>query len=291
MNKNIGLILLTIGIGLTAGFGAVLSPGFRKATLASGQATMAAAAADALHVEYCALRKESRLEDADGCGDSPPLVGTSAEKLSTLEQRREIMLVGVSQARVAYQIALKKCITFDAAVTSMGTQGPGVRLSGWFGAGGAGFGLGLFFLVSGAWICRKAAGAALVDEGEDSPGVIDFGALLGEVAEATAVLRDEMVALDAPTEADADQFQAQLEEIQKDTLARLCASGPRVQARYGLHGMAALFSPLSGAERRLNRAWAALVDRHWPEALESVEGAVSELTETRAALKALQGGE
>lgn len=291
MNKNIGLILLTIGIGLTAGYGAVLSPGFRKATLASGQATMAAAAADALHVEYCALRKESKLEDADGCGDSPPLVGTPAEKLSTLEQRREILLVQVSQARVAYRIALKKCINLDAAVTSMGTQGPGVRLSGWFDAGGTGFGLGLFFLVSGAWICRKAAGAALDDEGEDSPGVIDFGALLGEVAEATAVLRDEMVALDAPTEADADQFQAQLEDIQKDTLARLCASGPRVQARYGLQGMAALFSPLSSAERKLNRTWAALVDRHWPEALDSVVGAVGELTETRAALQALKGGE
>jgi hypothetical protein len=142
-------------------------------------------------------------------------------------------------------------------------------------------------LVAGAWICRKAAGAALDDEGEDSPGVIDFGALLGEVAEATAVLRDGMVALDAPTEADADQFQAQLEDIQKDTLARLCASGPRVQARYGLQGMASLFSPLSGAERRLNRTWAALVDRHWPEAMDSVAGAVTNLDETRQALNEL----
>ena len=289
MNKNIGLILLTIGIGLTAGFGAVLSPDFRKATLASGQATMAASAADALHVEYCALRKETKQVDADGCGDSPPLMGTPADKLATLEQSREVLLVRVSQARVAYQIALKKCMKLDSAVSSIGTQGPGTRLSGWLGAGGTGFGLGLFFLVAGAWICRKAAGVSLDDEGGDSPGVVDFGALLEEISDAAVALRDGMAAVDAPTEADADQFKAQLEDIQKDALARLCASGPRVQARYGLQGMAALFSPLSGAERRLNRAWAALVDRHWPEAMDSVTGAVANLHETREALNELKG--
>jgi hypothetical protein len=287
MNKNIGLILLTIGIGVTAGFGAVLAPDFRKATLASGQATMAISAADALHADYCALRKEFKLADADGCGDSPPLVGTPAEKLAILEQRREVLLVQVSKARVNYQIALKKCLKFDSAVSSIGTQGPRSRLSGWFKAGGAGFGLGLGFLVAGAWICRKEASVYLDDEGDDSPGVVDFGTLLVEVSEAAAALRDGMAATEAPTEADADRFKAMLEDIQKDALARLCASGPRVQARYGLQGMAALFSPLSGAERRLNRTWAALVDRHWPEALDSVTGAVANLDETREALSEL----
>ena len=69
---------------------------------------------------------------------------------------------------------------------------------------------------------------------------------------------------------------------------RLCASGPRVQALHGIEGMAALFSPLSAGERKMNRAWAALVDRHWPEALSSVGGAVVDLEETQAALKGLR---
>jgi hypothetical protein len=52
--------------------------------------------------------------------------------------------------------------------------------------------------------------------------------------------------------------------------------------------MAALFSPLSAAERKLNRAWAALVDRHWVEALASIAAAGADLRTTRDALMALQ---
>ena len=36
MKKTIGLVLLTVGISLTAGFGAVLSPDFRSATTKVG---------------------------------------------------------------------------------------------------------------------------------------------------------------------------------------------------------------------------------------------------------------
>ena len=95
--------------------------------------------------------------------------------------------------------------------------------------------------------------------------------------ERRVALHEEMVALEAPTETDLDAIKAKLEDIQKGDLARLCESGPRVQQRYGMAGFAEIFSPLSAGERKLNRLWATLVDRHWPEAMASAGGAVKDL--------------
>lgn len=285
MNKAIGLVLLTLGIGLTAGFGANLSPQFRKATLAAGELALAEKRADTLHEAYCASRKEHKMADADGCGKSESLKGTSAEKLAALEQNAEIMLVKVTHARTEYRIALKKIAPLEGKVAALGTQGPVDRLSGWQSVGGAGFLVGLGLLLLGAWICRKAAGdLATEDEGPDA---VDFGVLLDEVHAAIQSMANDMNSMEAPTVTDLDRIKGRLESIQKDALARLCASGPRVQQRYGLQGMASLFSPLSSAERKLNRAWAALVDRHWPEALSSMGSAAGDLSEAQAALREL----
>ena len=102
------------------------------------------------------------------------------------------------------------------------------------------------------------------------PAAEDFGVLLDRVRAAVGALQEGMSACAAPTVSDLERFKAELEDIQKGDLARLCASGSRAVARHGVEGMARLFSPLSGAERKLNRAWAAMVDKHWPEAEERV---------------------
>jgi len=51
-------------------------------------------------------------------------------------------------------------------------------------------------------------------------------------------------------------------------------------------GFAEIFGPLSSAERKVNRAWSALVDRHWPETQDSLDGAASDLTEAHRVLQA-----
>lgn len=288
MNKNIGLILLTIGIGMTAGFGAVLSPDFRKATLAEGQLQMANNRADALHADYCALRLEHKLKDAEGCGESPSLPATAGEKLALFDQGDELLLVKITQARVAYRLALKKAVPLEALVLDAEVQGPEARLSGWASAGGVGFLAGLVLLIAGAWVCRKAAALDASGEGSNAGEAVDFGLLLSQVHADLAALHQDMLALAAPSVADAEAFKERLEGIQKEDMARLCASGPRVQAIHGIEGMAALFSPLSAGERKMNRAWSALVDRHWPEALGSVGGAVLDLEGTQAALDGLR---
>jgi hypothetical protein len=134
-------------------------------------------------------------------------------------------------------------------------------------------------------MARQTRGVPEPEATEDGP--VDFGALLAQVVEAVTALHTEMEALAAPTVADLEGFKCRLEETQKDSLARLGASGPRISARHGLEGMAMVFSPLSAGERKLNRAWAAMVDRHWPEALLSVAGARVNLEETASALNEL----
>jgi hypothetical protein len=296
MNKTIGLILLTIGIGLTAGFGAILSPDFRAATVLQAEASFSDADVDRLHTVYCDARSSYKLQDTEGCGDTVLVEHADEQSMSkrrqaelaALAESTEVLILQVSQARIFYRLALKKSLARWTIREASGTQGPAERLSGWLSAGGAGFGLGLLLLVVGAVMCRRAPGleAADLESGEDGP--VDFGVLLSEVAEAIGSLHADMVAQPAPTVDDLEGFfKLRLEEVQKDAMARLCASGPRVTARHGLEGMAALFSPLSAAERKLNRAWAAMVDRHWPEALASVGGASADLRATQAALEEL----
>jgi hypothetical protein len=149
-----------------------------------------------------------------------------------------------------------------------------------------GFGFGLLLVIAGAWVSRVASRKALGDSSSEggNAGIEDFGVLLGSIIERTAALHQEMVGLQAPTTADLDRIKTQLEDIQRGDLARLCESGPKVQQRYGQAGFAEIFSPLSAGERKLNRLWSTLVDRHWPESLSSAEGAVAEL---RAALEVI----
>ena len=119
--------------------------------------------------------------------------------------------------------------------------------------------------------------------GDDGP--VDFGVLLDGIISGVRQIQADMKALDAPTTADLDAIKERLEDIQKGDMARICAAGPQVQQRYGLSAMASIFSPLSGAERRLNRMWACLVDRHWPEAMASIDGAVENLDSAQRAVQ------
>jgi len=299
MNKTIGLILVTVGLGLAAGFGAYLSPGYRGALVQEGEATLSDSAVDGAFEAYCTAREKSGLAPAEGCGDSSPLVAPDdAKPLSKAELRTAQLAAieggpaglpdGVSTARGAYAGALQTSRKLWTTVEAAGTRGPGERLSGWLSVGGAGFGVGILLLLVGSWICRKADASEgeTGDAGESD--AVDFGVLLSSVLDDVASLAADMEAMEAPTVDALDDFKRRLEDVQKEEMARLCASGPAVQRRHGLQGMALLFSPLSSAERKMNRSWAALVDRHWPESLASVRGALNDLESAQSELHGLQ---
>ena len=289
MNNTIGLVLLTIGVGLTAGFGAVLSPDVRSALLRDGQVELASQRVNEAFAAYCDARAEFNLAAADGCGTSGPPQASTATRLAQLDASEEVLLVQPTQARVEYRIALSRLLAVEELGTDNGVQGPAERLGGWMSAGGLGFGLGWLFMLVGGWMCRGAA-SATIQRGANGDQAVDFGRLLDDVHASVAALGKDMAAHAQPTTADADACKERLQAIQSDPLARLCGSGRGIQAQYGLEGMAELFSPLSASERQLNRAWAALVDRHWPEALASVHGAERDLVATRRALKSLKAG-
>ncbi|MAY79878.1 MAG: hypothetical protein CL930_03745 [Deltaproteobacteria bacterium] len=301
MKKNLGLILLTIGIGLSAGFGAELAPNFRHETKINGIAGFGEAIASQKHADYCKTLTVNKLPPVEGCadGDGNPVPFVDEESLagatpverrraeiSSLRANKEVRLLDVTQARIFWIASLEKTIPLLEKVQNTRTQAPAARLTGWFASSGMGFLLGLVFVVIGSVLCRKAHGEGIsVPEGASEDGPLDFGVLLEGIIAGVRQIQSDMKALDAPTTADLDAIKVRLEDIQKGDMARICAAGPQVQQRYGLGAMAAIFSPLSGAERRLNRMWACLVDRHWPEAMASVDGAAENLEAAHEAVQ------
>jgi len=169
------------------------------------------------------------------------------------------------------------------------TAGPGERLRAWAGVAGLPFLGGLVLVVAGAAMSRVAARQALSDDDGDDPstGPVDFGALLAELQTDVANLAGAMP-IHGAEEPAYDAARSTLEDLQREKLDRLIAAGPRLQLRYGLEAFAAVFSPLSTGERKLNRAWSALVDGHAPEATRSVAEAAEALSQAGAELAARQ---
>ena len=301
MKKKLGLIFLTVGIGLSAGFGSELAPNFRHETKIKGVAGFGEAIVSEKHADYCKTLKTNKLPAVEGCPDeegkpvafvdeqsvqgATPLERRKAE-IAALRANKQVRLMDVTQARLFWIASLEKTVPLLETVGSTRTQPPGARLSGWFASSGLGFLVGLVFVVVGSFLCRKAhAEGVSAPAGEGDDGPVDFGVLLDGIISGVRQIQVDMKALEAPTTADLDSIKERLEDIQKGDMARICAAGPQVQQRYGLSAMASIFSPLSGAERRLNRMWACLVDRHWPEAMASIDGAVENLDSAQRAVQ------
>jgi hypothetical protein len=123
---------------------------------------------------------------------------------------------------------------------------------------------------------------------EGAEGPIDFGQMLGTLREEIGVVHQEMLPNTHPDPAAFASAKARIETFQLEKVGRLIEARGQVQNRYGLGGFAAIFGPLSGAERFLNRTWSALADEHWPEATRSVQNAMTELDAAIAALEAQQ---
>ncbi len=174
----------------------------------------------------------------------------------------------------------------EAAATEPVFVGPGERLGRWFGVAGLPFLGGLVLVVGGAILTRMAEREALTapDPSQEGPGAVDFGALLAELQADVAALAAEAPGL-GPAALEA--LPPRIEALQLEKVERLVAAGPRLQLRHGQTGFAAVFSPLSGAERRLNRAWSAAVDGHAPETADSLAASAAGFAEAATALASL----
>lgn len=287
--KQLGIALLIAGVSICATWGARLSPEIHDQLAVKGQQTMANARAKALLGEYCEARTGASLKPADGC----PAAKDADEAAQKAAQAPEANVAGlppkVQTTRKAWAEAKAKAGEAAAAAKGLQPIDPGTRLSSWFSESGIIFLAGLVLVLGGAIISRKAVKAeALSDKPSGGRGPVDFGQLLGELAADVQKMVQEAGQIPNPSPAELESLKQTLEGLQYDKVDPLVDARARLIGRYGLGGFAEVFGPLSGAERRMNRAWTAMVDRHWPEARDSLERAATELKNAEAALAKLK---
>jgi len=161
---------------------------------------------------------------------------------------------------------------------------PTTRLGEWLSLAGLPFFIGLGLIVGGGVLARQAHRESLISSGpaaQSTSAPVDFGQLLD-------TLHSEVSALHLAAqsnESTAEDLLNTIETVQFEVLEPIIDSRGKVQARFGMAGFADIFSPLSGGERNLNRAWSAVVDQHLPEAQKAIQTAEQQINEARAALQ------
>ncbi len=169
--------------------------------------------------------------------------------------------------------------------------GPKQRLQEWFEANGALFGLGLVLLFGGSIVARGAARAerhaAGSEGGERHGGAVDLGAALEALAGEVDELAEEAENLahsEQPPRDEVAELKRRIEAIQLERIEPIVDSRVQLEVRYGLAGFASVFGPFSSGERKVNRAWSALVDGHLPETAASLASAAAEFRAARQRL-------
>ena len=167
-------------------------------------------------------------------------------------------------------------------------QLPSARLSEWLSSSALPFGLGCLLIITGSMIARRREGdVRSEDEGAAEGEVIDFGALLSRASGEVSSLYEEAQQLSGGALSETAVIRERIKELQRGDLERLVEARAKVRARYGVTAFAELFGSISQGERRLNRAWSALVDQHVPESLSALRGAQSALQEAEERLRSL----
>jgi hypothetical protein len=247
-------------VGLAAAFGARNVDNLQERQRLSGTAAL-------LTKHDAGLEKTLKAEE------------TTADDKAAAETARQALAPRLEAARAAAATIPKEAIP------------AGDRLSGWFEHNGLPFLAGVLLIALGGLLARKQArneAAAMTPSGGQTRA-IDFGEKLETTAKAVHTLHQLMAGATARSVAALEPFKAQVEVISRDDIEALVDTRPQVINRYGIAGFAAIFGPLSGAERALNRAWVAMVDRHWDEAQSSLLLAATRLDETRAEVARLAG--
>lgn len=165
-------------------------------------------------------------------------------------------------------------------------QRPTERLSGWWSLAGLPFSAGCVLIVAGALLARREEYLSHQEErAEGGEGPVDLGALLEGVHQEVVTLHQRCTELQNPKSDEAIALRDALKELLRGDLERVIEARGKVKARYGVASFAELYGAISQGERRMNRAWSALVDQHIPEASISLEGAVASLAEAAERLK------
>jgi hypothetical protein len=283
--KHVALVLLVVGIGLTAAFGARNPADIDNRTAANTLAAGAEGATAEAKSAFCEAYLEAELAPIALCAEVAA-EGTSSEsddgadaEAQTLAPLNAASLTGdLVGLHTTWEAAQQTSVTARHEAMLLEPPASGKRFGDWFDLAGLPFLLGLALLVTGAILSRVVAKKEATSGESESTGPQDFGLALNNVGTRIHSLADEIARADALDEREMVALQEQIQSIQLEGFEPLIDARLRVQARFGLAGYAAIFGPLSSSERFLNRAWSALVDSHVPEATASLRHSAEEIT-------------
>ncbi|HIA02001.1 MAG TPA: hypothetical protein EYN66_08835 [Myxococcales bacterium] len=221
-------------------------------------------------------------------------VDAAKATLASLKSSTETLDADLSKKRKAWVGAFDASIPAETvAWAPWEPPKPLPRLTAWLKANGIIFVLGLILIIAGGLLARKvqreeATATPQQDDGSAATPVVDFEVLLKTLNEATLSLHATLSENTDPDEAAFNDAQSRIETIQEDQVNRLVDARISVQVRYGVAGFAQIFGPMSAGERNLNRAWSAIVDCHWPEAVSSMEYAAGQFEDACKQMESLR---
>lgn len=178
---------------------------------------------------------------------------------------------------------------------ALATPQPRARLADWFSTAGALFLAGLALIVVGGVLTRRAEKAEStapepMKDGAAS-GPRDLAVVFELLARRARELAEEIGEAQSLETSQREAIKSAIDTLHLDEIEPVVESRARIQVRYGMAGFAAIFGPLSTGERKLNRAWSALVDQHPPEARTSLLEAAEQFDLANAELAALATGQ
>ena len=316
--KYAGILILAVGVGLCAAFGARLSDGMYERTRLEGQVAMLQGQTDKAWADYCAAREAAKLDkgecappeenaeekaetaeapaeaapEGEAKDDAPALptydeaLAAQKAELATVSANSEALSGPPAQARGRWLDSRTQLVEPKAKLASTALPGPEARLSGWFGLSGMPFLGGLVLIVIGAMLGRRAAKAELTEDPKQGGDTrVDFGVAMTRLAEEVRALADKAAGLADPSPAERKAVHEEIENLQLTRFGPIVEARYQLQNRIGLGGFANVFGPFSGGERWINRAWSTLADNHWPETTRSLERSAEQLARADAALK------
>ena len=305
--KNVGILILAIGVGLCAAYGGRNSDDMYDHIKLAGTVNLLGAATAKAKAEYCEARKTASLSEGEcappkaagktadaasgEAGDASPkkaetpakptfesALGANKAAHKAMATTVEQLPDAVAKARATWVTAAAKEVEPKARLAAATLPGPGERFSGWLSVAGLPFLIGLLLIGAGAVVSRKAIKAAMSgDEGQASAGKVDFAVLLMQLRDDTAALSVDAGQIASPSADEREGVKARIETLQLNCIEPLVEARHQLQNRIGLAGFAAVFSPLSAGEWKMNRAWSALVDQHWPETVASLAASSEQL--------------
>ena len=161
-------------------------------------------------------------------------------------------------------IELSEAKSQNSNEKSVMIEEPMARVMAWWSNAGVPFSGGLLLIFLGSFIARGAKRAALTDanEGLSAQGSQSLNtALEAVISHLETTLNDEL---------SLDEIKVSIEEVQRDHLNPLIETREITRANMGTPAFIEAFGPIALGERKLNRAWAACVDKHQEEAVASI---------------------